>query len=115
MTAPLISVSRCDFARDFGAFIEISANCNIGGRRAGAISLLKSPETAIEAGHDLTAALAPGGLGVDQGLHLVTPFLPFIGAADRAQILQRAEDFGEPLEVAVKGGGIALGRARGSG
>ena len=38
----LIGVSRGDFAGDFGAFVEIAANCDVGGRRTGAISLLKT-------------------------------------------------------------------------
>src|SRR5476649_1615651 len=75
----LICVSGGDFAGDFGAFVEITANCEVGGRCAGAISLLKTPVTTIETGHDLAPPLAIRRLGVDQRLHLVTPSLPFIG------------------------------------
>src|SRR5476651_1982750 len=94
----LIGISRGDFAGDLGAFVEISANCEVGGRCAGAISLLKTAITTIETGHDLAPPLAIGRLGVDECLHLVTPFLPFIGPADRAQVMQRAHDFGEPRQ-----------------
>ena len=98
----LICVSRGDFTGDFGAFVEIAANGQVGGRCAGPISLLKTAVATIEAGHDLAPPLAAGRLGVDQRLHFVTPFLPFMGPADRAQIMQRAEDFGEPRQVAVE-------------
>src|SRR5665647_555613 len=102
ITHGLISVSRGDFAGDLGAFIEISANHHIGGGRTGPISLLKPAVTTIEAGDDLAPPFAIGRLGVDQSLHLVAPFLAFIGAANPAQILQRAEDFSEPLQVLVE-------------
>src|SRR5262249_21087960 len=73
-------------------------------RRAGAIALLVAAIAAIEAGDHTHAPLAARGLGVDERLHFVAPFLAFIGAANIAQIVQRAEDLGEALEAAVEGG-----------
>ena len=58
------------------------------------------------------APVAARRFGVEQCLHLVAPALAFVGAADVAQIVQRAEDFGEPLQVVVERGGAALDRAR---
>ena len=74
-----------------------------------AVGLLKAVIAAVEAGDHAGAAVAGGGFGIDQRLHLVAPFRPFIGAADAAQIVQRAEDFGQPLQVAVERRGGILG------
>ena len=44
-----------------------------------------------------------GRLGIDQGLHLVAPFLAFIGAAQAAQVMERAQDLRKPRQAAVEG------------
>src|SRR5450631_1324259 len=108
----LIGISRGDFAGDLGAFVEISANCEVGGRCAGAISLLKAAVTTIEARYDLAPPLAIQRPRVDQRLQFVAPFLPFIGSAEGAQVMQRAHDFGEPRQVAVERRRRRLLRAR---
>jgi hypothetical protein len=64
--------------------------------------LLETPVATIEARDDLAAAFPARHFGVDQGLHLVAPFCSLVGAADRAQIVERAQDFAETLKVAVK-------------
>lgn len=99
---PLVGVSRGDIAGDLGTLVEISANCYVGRRRAGAIGLLKSAVAAVEARHDLPPPIAAGGLGVEQGLHLIAPLLTLVGPADRAQIMERAHDFAEALQIVVK-------------
>jgi len=45
------------------------------------------------------APFAARRFGLDQRLHLVAPGLPLARPADVAQIVQRAEDLGEPLQV----------------
>src|ERR1700759_240951 len=98
----LIRVARGEVAGDFGAFLDIPADRYRRGRRAGAVGLLKAVIAAIKARDQPGAAIAARGFGVDQGLHLVAPFRAVIGAADAAQIVQRAEDFGEPLQIAIE-------------
>src|SRR6185503_19832033 len=51
-------------------------------------------------------------LRVDQRLHFVTPDLAFARAADVAQVMQRAEDFGEALQIALIRRAPALRRLR---
>src|SRR5262249_38769917 len=97
-----VGVARRHIAGDLGTFLEVAANDQVGRRGAGAIALLVAAIAAIEAGDHARAPLAARGLGVDEGLHLVAPLLAFIGAADSAQIVQRAENLGEALEAAVE-------------
>ena len=99
---PLVGVSRGDIAGDLGAFVEIAADCDVGRRRASAVGLLEPTVAAIEARDDLSPPVAARGLGVEQGLHLVAPLLTFVGPADRTQIMERAHDLAEPLQVVVK-------------
>src|SRR5262249_19930014 len=94
-----VGVARRHLAGDLGTFLEVAANDQVGGRGAGAIALLVAAIAAIEAGDHARASLAARGPGVDEGLHLVAPLLAFIGAADIAQIVQRAENLGEALEA----------------
>ena len=109
----LIRVTRRQIARDLRAFLDVAADRHRGGGRAGAVGLLKTVIAAVEAGDHTGAALAGGGLGVDQRLHFVAPLRPLVGAADAAQIVQRAEDFGEPLQVGVERRGVLRPRRRG--
>ena len=110
--ARLIGVSRGDVAGDLGALFEIAADGNIGSRRAGAVGLLITAVTTIETCHDLLPPIAARRLGVDESLHLIAPLLPLVGPAQCAQVVQRTHDLGEPLQVAVIGGGRGL-RLRG--
>ena len=105
----LVRVPRGQIARDFRAFLDIAADRDRGRGRAGPVGLLEAVIAAVEAGDHAGAAVAGGGFGVDQRLHLVAPFRAFIGAADAAQIVQRAEDFGQPLQIAVERRGGILG------
>src|SRR5271166_4268031 len=107
-----VRVARSHVANDLGAFFQVSANDEISSRRAGPVALLIAMIPAVEAGDHARSAVAAWRLGVDQGLHLVAPLLALIGAAEAAQIVQRAEDFGEALEAAVEGRGHALGACR---
>src|SRR5262249_61140909 len=75
----------------------------IGRRRAGSIALLERAIAAVEACDPQFVPLAVRRFGVDQHLRLVAPFLPFVGAANAAQEMQRAEDLGEPLQIVVIG------------
>ena len=109
-TGQSIGVARGDLAGDFGAFREVAADGEIGRRRTGAVALLKRPVAAIEAGDHLIAALAGRRFGVDERLRLVAPLLPFIRAANAAQEMQRTENLGEPLQIAVVGRGRVLRR-----
>src|SRR5215469_4752388 len=99
---PSVGVARRHLAGDFRAFLEVAANDQVGRRCAGAIALLVAAIAAIEARNHTQTSLPARGLGVDEGLHLVAPLLAFVGAADVAQIVQRAQDLGEPLEAAVE-------------
>src|SRR5262245_34068340 len=107
-----IGVARGHLAGDLRALFQIAADDHVGRRRALAIALLIAAIAAIEAGDHAGAPVAARGLGVDDGLHLVAPFEALVGAAEIAQIVQRAEDLGEALEAAVERGGGDLG-ARG--
>jgi hypothetical protein len=98
----LVGVSRRDFASNFRAFVEIPSYCEVCGGSASPVRLLEAAVTAIEVRHDLAAALAARRFGVDQRLHLIAPLLSLVGTADRAQIVQRTQDFSEPRQVAVK-------------
>src|ERR1700757_4382778 len=96
---PSVGVARRHLAGDLRAFLEVAANDQVGRRCAGAIALLVAAIATVEARNHTQASLSARGLGVDEGLHLVAPLLAFVGAADVAQIVQRAEDLGEPLEA----------------
>src|SRR6476661_476562 len=92
-----IRVARRDVARDLRAFVEIALDREIGGRRAGAIGLLEAAVAAVEACDQPLAPLPARRLGVDERLHLVAPGLTFARAAQVAQVMQRAENFRQPL------------------
>src|SRR6201987_4951502 len=96
-----VAVARRHLPGDLGAFLEVAANDQVGRRCAGAIALLVAAIAAVEARNHTQASLPARGLCVDEGLHLVAPLLAFVGAADVAQLVPRAEDLGEPLEAAV--------------
>src|SRR5581483_8321262 len=102
MLSILVRVARGEVARNLGAFVDIAADRDQRGRRAGPVGLLETVIAAVETGDHARAAVAARRLRVDQRLHLVAPFGAFIAAADAAQIMQRAEDFCEPLQVAVE-------------
>src|SRR6185503_14649230 len=111
----LVGVPRRDIAGDVRAFVKVAPYGEVGGRRAGAIRLLEPAVTTIEARDDLAPTIAARRLRVDKRLHLVAPLRAIIGAADRAQIVQRAEDLAQPRKVAIKGRGRVALRASGHG
>src|SRR5262249_40143571 len=78
-------------------------NDEIRRRRTRSVSLLEAAIAAIEACHHSRTPVAGGRLCVDESLHFIPPFLAFIGATDAAQIVQRAHDLSEPLQVGVEG------------
>src|SRR5204863_1287504 len=89
-----VGVARRDVAGDLGAFVEIAPNGEIRGRRAGPVALLEAAIAAVEARDQSLAPLGARRLGIDQCLHLVAPRLALVGAAQGAQIMQRAENLG---------------------
>src|SRR5580698_2046167 len=97
MFSGLICVSGGDIASDAGTFFQITPdhNCRRGG--AGPVALLEAAIAAVEACDHLIVPVAGRRFGINQGLRLLAPFLAFIGSADTAQEMQRAEDFREPL------------------
>src|SRR5262245_59926457 len=95
----LVGVAAGDVARDAGAFCQVAADGEIGRRRAGAVSLLETLVAAIEARDHAAPPFSARSLGVNQGLHLDAPFLPLLGLADGTQVVQRAEDFRQPLKI----------------
>src|SRR5262249_32093500 len=109
----LVGVSRRDIARNPCTLIEIATDHDLGGRGAGSVCLLKSAGSAIEAGNQLVAPFAARRLGVNQSLRLVAPLRAFVAAAEGPQVMQRAEDFGQPLQVTVVGRGTAFSRPGG--
>src|SRR5215469_796364 len=106
----LIRVAGGDVAGDLGAFFQIAVDNGVGGRRAAAIGLLKTSIAAIETRDHLLAAGSARRFGVDQRLLLRAPFLAFVAVANAAQEMECAEDFRQPLQVAVIGGGLVLQR-----
>src|SRR5712675_2611387 len=109
---PLVGVAGGQIPRDLRAFVDVSADRDGGCRRAGPVGLLEAVIAAVEARDHAGAAVARGGFGIDQRLHFVAPFWAFIGAANAAQIVQGAEDLGQPLQVAVERRGSVLGPRR---
>src|SRR5882757_57030 len=105
----LVSVACRQVPGNLRAFLDIPADRDRGRRGAGAVGLLKTVIATIEACDHAGAAVAGGGFGIDQRLHFVAPFGAFIGAADAPEIVQGAEDFGQPLQVAVERRGGVLG------
>src|SRR5919201_1804680 len=97
-----VRITRGHLARDLRALLEVAANDQLRRRRARAVTLLIAAVTAIEARDHPQPPVPARRLGVDQRLHLVAPLLAFVGAADVAQIVQGAEDLGEPLQAAVE-------------
>src|SRR6516162_9641681 len=114
----LVCVVRSDIAGDLGAFFHIAADDDVGRRRANVIGLFKTAIAAIEARDHLLAAVSARRFGIDQGLRLAPPFLAFAAVADAAQEMQRAQNFRQPLQVAIIGqrlilhGRILRGRLR---
>src|SRR5580704_311562 len=108
----LIGVAGGDLAGDAGAFFQITADDDSGRRRAGAVALLEAAIAAVEARHHLVMAFAGRRFGLDQALRLGAPLLAFVAAADAAQEMQGAENFGQPLEVVVVGRRHHRGRRR---
>src|SRR4029079_4093959 len=98
----LVRVTCRQIARDLRAFLDVAADRDGGGGRAAPVGLLKAVIATVEAGDHAGAALAGGGFGVDQRLHLAAPFVALVGPADAAQIVQPAEDLRQPLQIAVK-------------
>src|SRR5262245_35504323 len=113
MVSILVRVPRREVARNLDAFVDVALDRDGRRRGAGAVGLLESVIAAVEGCDHAGAAVAGRRLRVDQRLHLVAPFQAFIAAADAAQIVQGAEDFGEPLQVAVERRGRILGPRRG--
>src|SRR5215207_715796 len=76
-----VGIARGQIARDLRAFLDIAADGDRGCRRAGPVGLLKPVVAAVETRDHARPAVACGGFGIDQRLHLVAPFRPLIGAA----------------------------------
>src|ERR1043165_657763 len=108
----LVGVARRDVAGDLRAFLEVAADRVVGGGRAGAVGLLEAAVAAVEARGETLAPLAARRFGIEQRLHLVTPDLPLARATQVAQVMQRAEDFRQPLQIALIGRASALRRLR---
>src|SRR5262249_4001705 len=106
MVSISVGIPSREVARNLDAFVDVAADRDGGGRAGGAVGLLEAVIAAVEGRDHAGAPVAGGRLGIDQRLHLVAPFQPFIAAADAAQIMQGAEDLGQPLQVAVEGGCI---------
>src|ERR1700723_2869220 len=87
----LIRVARGQIARNLRAFLDVTSDRDGGGGGAGPVGLLEPVIAAIETRDHAGAAIARGGFGVDQRLHLVAPFRTFIVAADAPEIVQGAE------------------------
>ncbi|GCC45064.1 hypothetical protein chiPu_0028816, partial [Chiloscyllium punctatum] len=103
-----VGIAGRQVARDFRAFLDVAADRDGSCRRAGPVGLLEAVVAAIEARHHARPAVARGGFGIDQRLHLVAPFGALVGAADAAQIVQGAEDLGQPLQIAIERRGRIL-------
>src|SRR5690606_37813237 len=67
---------------------------------AGRVDAVEGAIAAVEAGGELGPAIPVGVLGDDELLHLVAPGGALL-AAEVAQVVQRAEQFGEPHQVVV--------------
>src|SRR5262245_2630968 len=107
-----VRVAGGHLAGDLRAFLEVAANDELRRWGAGAVALLVAAVTAIEARDHAQPPVPARGFGIYERLHLVAPFLAFVGAADIAQVMQGAENLGEPLQTAVEGGGGLSARAR---
>jgi hypothetical protein len=94
---------RRDIVGDLGAFFHITADDDVGRRRANAIGLFKTAIAAIEGRDHLLAAVSARRFGIDQGLRLAPPFLAFAAVAHAAQEMQRPQNFRQPLQVVIKG------------
>src|SRR4030081_690531 len=108
MLTALVSVASGQVSRNFRALPEGAPARDGCRRRAASIGLLKSVIAAVEARDHTGAAFARGSLGVDQCLHLVAPFRPFVAAANAPEVVQGAEDLGQPLQVAIERRGRIL-------
>src|SRR3972149_4813866 len=97
----LIAVTGCNLSRKPSAFAEETVEGEPGGVGAAPIGLLVGEIAAIEARDHPAATLGPGLLGFDQVVHLAAPAAAFgRRAAERAQIVQGAEDFRKPRHFA---------------
>ena len=104
----LICVARRDVAGDFGALLQITADHDVSRGRTSPVALLEAAIAAVEACDHRIVAVAGRRLGIDQCLGLGAPFLAFIRIAEAAQEVQRAEDFRQPLQIAIVGRGSFL-------
>src|ERR1700684_2317144 len=109
LASALVGVAGGQVARNLRAFLDIAADRDGGGRRAGPVGLLEAIIAAVETCDHAGAAIARGGFGIDQRLHFITPFGTFIGAANAPQVVQGAEDLGQPLQVGIEWRGRVLG------
>ena len=64
----LVGVARSDIAGDLGAFFQIAADHDLGGRRADVVGLLKAAIAAIEARDHLLVAVSARPFGIDHGM-----------------------------------------------
>src|SRR5438270_13046360 len=87
MTKGSVRVARGEVARDFRAFLDIAADRDGRGRGAAPVGLLKAVIAAVEDGHHAGVALAGGCFGIDQLLHLVSPFVAIVCPADAVHIV----------------------------
>src|SRR6266436_9948469 len=111
----LIAVAGRDLAGDVGTLFEIAADDQIGGGRAGAVGLQVGPVAPIEVSNELGASLARRRLRIEQRLHLGTPLGALVGAAEAAQVVQAAENFGKPRQACIKRRRYLGGGRRGGG
>src|SRR5215813_3731304 len=99
----LIAVAGCDLAGDLGALFKVAADHQISRGCAGAVGLQIGPVASIEVSDEPGAPLAGRRLGIEQRLHFGTPLVALVGAAEAAQVMQAAKDFGKPRETSVEG------------
>ena len=100
----LVGVARGDLTRDFRAFVEVSADGEIGGSGADPIGLLETAIATIEARHDLALRRSPLGASASMRACIsMRHFCAVLCAAEPAQIMQRAEDLTQPRKIAIKG------------
>src|SRR6185312_2496129 len=107
-----VAVARRDLVREFRAFAEEPVDREVRRRRAVPVGQLVGLIAAVEARGQPLFALRRGLLGVQKILHLVPPALLVFFAAERLQIMQRAEKLREPRQFAIIGNGASLRRWR---
>src|SRR5690606_16602037 len=79
---------------------------------AGAVGQFVTVVAVVERACETFAAVRRPAFGLDQFFHLVAPDRSVIGAAERPQIVQRAEDFADPAHVLLIGRGRRVARRR---